>query len=194
MIMKALILLATLKKEGQSNTQILCEFFTEFLKKENINTETIKLADHEIFPGTYSNMGAGDAWPAILEKILDAEIIIFATPVWWGGHSSQMQQVIERLDELHDEILEGKESRLMGKTGGIIVTGDSDGSQHIIGNISNFYNALGINLPAFATLTVLWEGFAKSENRNREEILKKLRNDYTPTAEKMAKQLLNAVK
>ncbi len=192
--MKALILLATLKKEGQSNTQILCEFFTEFLKKENINTETIKLVDHDILPGTYSNMGTGDAWPAILEKILEAEIIIFATPVWWGGHSSQMQHVIERLDELHDEILEGKESRLMGKTGGIIVTGDSDGSQHIIGNIANFYNALGINLPAFATLTVLWEGLAKNENRSREEILKKFRDDYTSTAEKMVKQLLSAVK
>ena len=44
-------------------------------------------------------------WPAILEKILDSDIIIFATPIWWGIQSSLIQRVIERLDELHDEIM-----------------------------------------------------------------------------------------
>lgn len=187
--MKALILLATLKKEEQSNTQLLCEFFTRFSDKENIETEIIKLVDYNILPGTYSNMGNDDAWPEILKKILAADILIFATPVWWGCQSSQMQMVFERLDELHDEILQGKESKLYGKAGGVIVTGDSDGAQHIIANIANFYSALGINFPAFATLTVLWEGLAKSENRSREEIMKKFEKDYSSTAEKMAKQL-----
>ena len=41
---------------------------------------------------------------------------------------------------MHDEILTGKTSRLYGKTGGIIVTGDSDGAEQIIGVISNFFN------------------------------------------------------
>ncbi len=192
--MKALILLATSKKDGQSNTQLLSEFFSGFMEEQNTETEIIKLVDYNILPGTYSNMGEGDQWPEILEKILDADILIFATPVWWGGHSSQMQMVIERLDELHDEILQGKESRLMGKTGGIIVTGDSDGAQHIIANIANFYNALGINLPAFASLTVLWEGLAKSESRSCEEIMNKFKKDYTSTAQKMAKQLAGSGK
>ncbi len=67
-------------------------------------------------------MGEGDAWPAILEKILGSEIIIFATPIWWGAHSSEMQKVVERLDNLHDEIPSGKKSRLDGKIGGIVIT------------------------------------------------------------------------
>jgi hypothetical protein len=33
----------------------------------------------------------------IFEKILASDIIIFATPVWWGNQSSLIQKVIERI-------------------------------------------------------------------------------------------------
>lgn len=187
--MKALILLATLKKEGLSNTQVLCEFFTHYLEQEKINTEMIRLVDQTILPGTYTDMGPGDKWPLIFNKIKQADILIFATPVWWGSHSSQMQMVFERLDEVHDEILEGKTSQLYGKAGGIIITGDSDGAEHIIANISNFYNALGVGLPPYATLTALWEGHAKGEKKTREELMEKYKKDYQSTAQKMVKEL-----
>lgn len=192
--MKAVILLATLKKEGNSNTETLSEFFAEHLKKQNIESEIIKLVNHTILPGTYSDMGDGDEWPAILEKVLSADIIVFATPVWWGNHSSQMQMVIERMDELHDEIMEGNTSKLQGKAGGIIVTGDSDGAEHIIANTANFYNALGIGLPPFASLTVLWEGHAKSKDTPKEELMEKYRKEYDKTAEQMVKQLAGYIK
>jgi multimeric flavodoxin WrbA len=113
--MKATILLATLKQTGLSNTATLCEFLAERMQRAAITCETIKLVDHNIPPGTYSNMGPGDEWPRILDKILASDILIFATPVWWSNQSSLMQRVIERLDELHDHILEGKPSGLEGK-------------------------------------------------------------------------------
>lgn len=190
--MKAIILLATLKKEGQSNTEALSEFFADHLKKEqaDAHVEIIKLVNHNILPGTYLNMGEGDEWPAIFEKLKQADIIIFATPVWWGTHSSQMQQVFERLDEVHDEIKEGKESQLAGKVGGIIVTGDMDGSQHIIGNIANFYNVMGVTFPPQTTLTVLWEGHTKGEERSREELIQYYTKEYGEDAETMAKNLI----
>lgn len=188
--MKAVILLCTLKKEGLSNTQVLSEFFSEQLLKHNVECEIIKTIDHNISTGTYSDMGAGDEWPAILEKIKAAEIIIFATPVWWGSHSSEMQRLIERLDNIHDGILEGKTSQLDGKAGGIIVTGDSDGAEQIIGNTFNFFNAIGLIVPPYVSLTVLWEGQAKGAKTTREELMKKYEADYTKTAETMVKQLL----
>jgi multimeric flavodoxin WrbA len=187
--MKAITLLATLKTERESNTLSLCEFFKKHLAAHNVENEIIRLVDYNITPGTYSDMGNGDEWPVILEKILKADIIIFATPVWWGGHSSQMQMVIERLDEIHDEILQGKKSKLEGRAGGIIVSGDSDGAQHIIANIANFYNAMGIALPPFASFTVLWEKFKKSESPTEKEIKEKLEKEYAKTAETMARQL-----
>ena len=130
--------------------------------KQNIETELIRLIDHQVHTGTYSDMGEGDEWPGILEKIKRAEIIIFASPIWWNNHSSEMQKVIERLDHIHDGILEGNPSLLEGKVAGIIVTGDSDGAQTIIANISNFINAIGIFFLHFA----LYQYFGKVRRKN----------------------------
>jgi multimeric flavodoxin WrbA len=160
------------------------------MSRKGFECETIKLVDHRIMAGTYSDMKNGDEWPAILEKILASKVIIFATPIWWGGHSSEMQKVIERLDELHDEILAGKSSRLDGKVGGVVITGDSDGAQHIIASIANFFNAVGLLLPPFATLSVLSEKQRKGANTSHEELMQVYEKDYSKTADKMVDQLL----
>ncbi|MGE3345177.1 MAG: flavodoxin family protein [Vicinamibacterales bacterium] len=188
--MRATILLGTLKASGLSNTQALCEFLAGKLKQRGVEAEIVKLVDHPIPAGTYSNMGDGDGWPPILERLLQSEMIVFATPVWWGGHSSLIQRVIERLDELHDRIMEGKPSPLDGKVGGIVITGDSDGAQHVIGNVGNFFNAVGLVLPPFATLSVLWEGQAKGKRPTREELLAKYESDYAQAADRMIEQML----
>jgi multimeric flavodoxin WrbA len=149
--LKAVILLATLKhkRSGQefSHTETLSEAVIECLRDNGVRSEMIRLVDRKIPPGTKSNMGSGDDWPGILKKILAAEIIIFATPIWWGNQSSLMQRAIERLDELHDELLETGKSRLNNKVGGIIITGEEDGEQHITGNIANFLLNIGVTLP-----------------------------------------------
>jgi multimeric flavodoxin WrbA len=188
--MKAVILLGTLKKDEASNTEALVDFFVGKMAEKGVSCEKIKLVAADIFSGTYSNMGQGDAWPGILDKMLAAEIIVFATPIWWGSHSSEIQRVIERLDNIHDEILEGKPSRLADKVGGIIITGDSDGAEQIIGVISNFLNAVGVLVPPYATLSVLWEGQKKGGSRPRKELMDKYEKEYTDTADKMAEQLL----
>jgi multimeric flavodoxin WrbA len=188
--MKAIILNATLKKDGLSNTQILAEFLAEKLKKHEVDSEIIRLVNYNILAGTYDDMGDGDEWPVVLSKVVAADIIIFATPIWWGNHSSEMQKVIERLDKVHDEILVGQTSRLDGKVGGIVITGDSDGAQHIIGNVANFFNAIGLILPPYASLSVMYEGQAKEVDTPREELWKKYQEEYSATAEKMASQLL----
>ena len=107
MAIKAIVLLATLKKHELSNTETLCDFLLYRMVERDIECDMVKLVDCRILPGTYTNMGDGDEWPGILDKILASDIIIFATPIWWGGHSSEIQRAIERLDGLHDEILAG---------------------------------------------------------------------------------------
>jgi multimeric flavodoxin WrbA len=188
--MKATILLGTLKSSGLSNTKTLCEFLSGRMEREGIRSEIIKLVEHEILPGTYSDMGEGDEWPNILRRVLDSDIVILATPVWWGSQSSEIQRVIERLDELHDKVLAGEPSALEGKVGGIVITGDSDGAEHIIGNLCNFFNAVGLLIPPYATLSVLWERQAKDKDPTKEELLRKYESDYAETADKMIRQLL----
>jgi multimeric flavodoxin WrbA len=187
--MKAVILLGTLKRSGLSNTETLCEFLARRMKKEDVRCELVKLVDHGVLPGTCSDMGKGDDWPAILKKVLASDIVIFATPIWWGGQSSEIQRVIERLDEIHDGILAGKPSPFEGKAGGIVITGDSDGAEHVIGNISNFFNAIGLLIPPYATLSVLWEKQAKGKKTPKKTLLEKYESDYGNTADKMIGQL-----
>ena len=188
--LKAIILLGTLKRSGLSHTEALSEFLAARMARAEIRCETIKLADYEIPAGTMSDMGAGDQWPGILEKVLDTDILVFATPIWWGGHSSLTQRAIERLDELHDHLLAGKPSGLEGKVGGVVITGDSDGAQHVIGNVFNFFNAMGLVIPPFASLSVLWDRQAKNTDATREALMRKYESDYADAAEKMIQQLV----
>jgi multimeric flavodoxin WrbA len=187
---RATILLGTLKKEGLSNTATLSEFLSRRMERSGVECEIVKLVDHNIVAGTYSNMGYGDEWPVILQKLIASQIIIVATPVWWSNQSSLIQRVIERLDELHDMVLAGESSPLDGKVGGIVITGDSDGAQQIIGNLCNFFNGIGLLIPPYATLTVLWDRQRKGSDATKEELLQKYESDYASTADRMIRQLL----
>ncbi len=80
----AVVLLATLKIENQlSHTAVLAKLLMEKLGRSNVQSEMIRLIDYDIKPGIRENMGKGDEWSKILKKILVADIIIFATPIWW---------------------------------------------------------------------------------------------------------------
>ena len=133
--LRAIFLLATLKhkRAGQefSHTETPSQVVIECLSEYNVRSEIVRLVDHDIPAGAKSNMGKGDEWPGFLKKILAADIIVFATPIWWGNQSSLIQRVIERLDELHNELLETGKSRLTNKVGGIVITGEEDGEQQI---------------------------------------------------------------
>lgn len=192
--MKAVILLTTLKATGISNTETLVEFFAPFLKEQQVDIEIIKTVQHTIPPGTYIDMGKDDEWPAIYKKLIKTNMIIFATPIWWGNHSSEMQKVIERLDEVNDIIMSGKDSPLADKAVGILITGDSDGSQHIIGTISNFVNGLGMFVPPHCTLSVQTEEHAKNANMTKEDLLEKYKSEYADTAKTMVSQLVRFAK
>ncbi len=189
--LNAIFLLATLKhKRGAgefSNTEVLSELVIECLRSRGVKSRIVRLADHDIKPGTRSNMGKGDEWPPILKQVLAADIIVFATPIWWGNQSSLMQRVIERLDELHDELLETGESRLTNKVGGIVITGAEDGEQHITGNIANFFINIGLTLPPLCGIS-----FQGSYPRaTRASLARRFREDedIAGAAEKMARNL-----
>ncbi|MDR7208728.1 flavodoxin family protein [Flavobacterium piscis] len=192
--MKAIILLATLKNKGRSNTETLVEFLGEYLTQQNIEFEVIKLASHTIVPGTFTHMNTKDDWPDIYNKILEAKILLFATPIWWNNHSSELQRCIERLDEVYDVILQGEDSPLDGKIGGVIVTGDSDGVEHITGNIANFFCSIGVTVPPYTSLGIIWEGHAKDSKNTKAQLLKYYKRTYAKDAEAMAESLKKAAK
>ena len=186
---KAVFLLGTLKpKRGEfSHTQVLTEIVAEELAEHDVQSEIVRLVEYVIKPGTKNNMGKGDEWPRILKKVLAADVIVFATPIWWGNHSSLTQRAIERLDELHDELRETGKSRLTNKVGGIVITGEEDGEQHITGSIANFLISIGVSLPPMCAVSYLGD----YKRASKESLGEKLRSDKSTAsaAKKMATNL-----
>ena len=187
--LKAIFLLATLKhKRGGgefSHTETLSELVIECLRQHEVRSEIVRLVYYDIKPGIKTSMGKGDEWPGVLKKVLAADIIVFATPIWWGNQSSLMQRVIERFDELHNELLDTGKSRLTNKVGGIVITGEEDGEQHITGNISNFLLSIGVTLPPQCAISYQGE----YERATKNSLAKKFREENADAAETMARNL-----
>ena len=149
--MRALIINCTLKASpATSNTEALAEIVAEALRKGGAETEMIRAADHDILPGVTSDEGEGDGWPAIRERILDAEILIIATPTWLGKPSSIAQRVTERMDAMISETDDEGRPVAYNRVAGVVVTGNEDGAHHVISEISGSLVDIGYTIPAQA--------------------------------------------
>jgi len=147
-----------------------------------ISSEIVRLADRNIPVGLGFRESKEDDWPDIVSKIKAADIVLFATPVWWGGRSSLMQRVIERLDALDEEYHASGRSALYNKVAGIVVTGSEDGALQTMGSIMMVLTWMGFTLPPECAAYWVGEvGFPPSEDRG-----KRLKNSATSA---MAKNL-----
>ena len=75
------------------------------------------------------------------------DIVIFATPIWWGGRSSLMQRIIERMDALDEEYIANGRSALYNKVAGVVITGSEDGALATMGSIMMVLTWMGFTLP-----------------------------------------------
>jgi multimeric flavodoxin WrbA len=148
---KALIINCTLKESPErSNTGALAEVVAEALRGGKVEVSEVRVADHSIPPGVESDLGEGDEWPAIRERILAAEILVFATPTWLGRPSSVAQKVLERMDAMIAE--EDDEGRPVAynRVAGVVVTGNEDGAHHVISEVAGALIDVGFTVPAQA--------------------------------------------
>jgi multimeric flavodoxin WrbA len=129
MELNALFLNCTLKKSPEaSNTEGLINMVRAHFDELDVNSEVIRPVDYEIPFGVVSDMGDGDQWPEILEKVKAADILIMAMSIWFGVRSSVAQVVIERLDGTYEETNEAGQYPMYNKVGGVVVTGNEDGA------------------------------------------------------------------
>jgi multimeric flavodoxin WrbA len=149
--MKALVLNCTLKPSPQtSNTEALARVVMDQLGKDGVESEMVRLADLDIKPGVESDMGEGDAWPKVREKILAAEILIVATPTWMGQMSSIAKRAVERMDAFLYETDDDGRPPSMGRVAGIVITGNEDGAHHIVGTLGQALIDVGFTVPGQA--------------------------------------------
>lgn len=155
----ALMINCTLKPSpAESSSDLLGRQILSALAGHGVGIDSIRAVDHDIRPGVQADMGDGDEWPKLRDRVLAADIIVFMTPTWLGQHSSVAQRVLERLDAELSETDEDGRPTLFDKVAIAGVVGNEDGAHHITGIL---YQALGdvwFTIPAQGV--VYWNGEA----------------------------------
>jgi multimeric flavodoxin WrbA len=161
MTLKALAFNCSLKSaeaEDDSSTEALLGQLAKQLRHLDVDTEIVRAVDHDIKPGTDHDMGKGDAWPPLRQKMLAAEILIIATPIWLGQPSSVAKRVLERIDAFIEELDDQQRMKTFGKVGLVAVVGNEDGAHHVSAEIYQALNDLGFSLAP--TGVTYWVGEA----------------------------------
>lgn len=145
----ALILVCTLTPSPKSSSSdLLARQVAEEFLGYGVQSEVLRIVDHDVLPGVLKDMGEGDAWPAIRDKLLKAQILVLATPIWVGHPSSLAQRVLERLDaELSETDGQGRPI-LFDKVAMVAVVGNEDGAHHVIAELSQGLGEVGYTIPA----------------------------------------------
>ncbi|MCW2783721.1 MAG: flavodoxin [Marmoricola sp.] len=162
--LKALGLVCTLKRGGgPSSSALLGQQVLDALAEHGCKGELIRVADRQVAFGVSKDEGDGDDWPAIREKMLEADILLIATPIWMGQPSSVCKMALERLDaELGETDDEGRLSTYP-KVAVMAIVGNEDGAHHSVAEISQALNDTGFTLPANAATYWVGEAMASTD-------------------------------
>ena len=181
--LRVLVLNASLKHAPlSSNTQEVVDLVLQNMETHApIASETIRLSDKNIPVGLGMKESEDDEWPGIVEQMTRADIVIFATPIWWGSRSSLMQRAIERMDAFDEEYLKGGRSVLLNKVAGIVITGSEDGAQATMAHLMSVLSFMNFTLPPQCCAYFVGEVGADSETvakhrRANEEVKEMAKN------------------
>lgn len=161
--LKALFLNCTLKRSPEtSHTQGLIDLSREIMRRNQIQTESLRPVDFDIPPGVYPDMTEHgwqtDEWVQLSEKVLAADILVIGTPIWLGDKSSICTKIVERLYSLSGKLNEAGQYVYYGRVGGCMVTGNEDGAKHCAMNILYSLQHVGYSIPPQADAA--WVGEA----------------------------------
>jgi multimeric flavodoxin WrbA len=149
--MRAVVLNCTLKKSPEpSNSGRLADVVTTSLKEHGVTSEMFRVVDYQVLPGIQTDMGEGDEWPRLHDELLNAEILIIATPTWLGRPSSVAQRVLERMDAMLSETDDQDRPVAYNRVAGVVVTGNEDGAHHVISEVGGALGDIGYTIPGQA--------------------------------------------
>ncbi|MER7172427.1 flavodoxin family protein [Streptomyces mesophilus] len=145
--MRALALACSLNPStSPSSSHLLAAQVLHEMKELGVDGETVRVADHQVLPGVEKDMGDGDEWPRLRQRVLDADILVLATPIWLGHPSSICQRVLERLDaELSETDGQGR-MLTYGKVAAVVVVGNEDGAHKVCADLYQGLNDVGFSL------------------------------------------------
>lgn len=175
-MLRAVALNCSLKPSpAESSTDLLAQQVLDALKQYEVEGEIVRIVDLDVKPGVEADMGDGDEWPGVREKIMASDILVFATPTWMGHMSSVAQRVLERLDAEISETDDEGRPILAGKVAVVVVVGNEDGAHAIIADAYQGLGDVGFTIPSQGG--VYWNGEAMQGTDYK---------DLTETPEKVA--------
>ncbi|MGW7310070.1 flavodoxin family protein [Streptomyces sp. NPDC054835] len=150
--LRALFINCTLKRSPEvSNTEGLIARSREVMTGQGVTTSLVRAVDHDIATGVWPDMTEhgweSDAWPALYEQVMAADILVLCGPIWLGDNSSVMKRVIERLYGCSGLLNSEGQYAYYGRVGGCLVTGNEDGVKHCAMNVLYSLQHLGYSVP-----------------------------------------------
>jgi multimeric flavodoxin WrbA len=147
--LRALALVCSLKPSpAPSSSELMARQVLEQLAEHGVTGDVVRVVDHDVKPGVEVDMGEGDAWPGIRARLMDADVLVVATPTWVGHMSSVAQRVLERLDGELSETDDSGRPLVTGKVAVTAVVGNEDGAHKITADLMQGLNDIGFTIPA----------------------------------------------
>ncbi len=157
--LSALVLACSLRKSpAPSSSQKLGTEVLDQLRSLGVDGEVVRVVDHDVRFGVTGDEGDGDAWPALREKVLAADVLVLATPIWMGQPGSVSKMVLERLDNELAVTDDDGRPVLFGKVAVVAVVGNEDGAHHVSAELFQALSDVGFTIPAQAV--TYWVGEA----------------------------------
>ena len=156
------------------------------LKPYHVSGEIVRVADHDVKPGVETDMGDGDEWPALREKIVAADIFILGMPIWMGQPSSVAKRVLERLDAFLGEADDNGRMPAAGKVALVAVVGNEDGAHHCHAACFQALNDVGFTIPANAGCYWVGEAMGSTDYKDLPSIPDKVQQTLDMAASNAA--------
>ena len=189
MSLTAIALNCSLKRSTgeQSSTDMMISVLEAAFASHDVSlTETIRLADYNVFPGVSSDEGEGDDWPSIRSRILVADILIFGTPIWLGQTSSLAKRVLERMDAFLGETDDQGRMPSFSKVAVAAIVGNEDGAHNVTADLFQALNDEGWTIPASAACYWVGEAMQKTDFKDLAETPEKVRQSAEMAASNAA--------
>lgn len=148
----ALWINCSLKRSAEpSHTQALMDVGMGVMRAHGVTVDVQRAADLDLPAGVQPDLTAygepSDAWPALYERVLAADILVIGTPIWLGQKASVCTRVIERLYGNSSQLNDAGQWTYYGRVGGCIVTGNEDGAKHCAMEVLYSLQHLGYAIP-----------------------------------------------
>lgn len=139
------------RSPGRSHTQGVIDRSIAIMEANGVDVDRFRAVDHDIATGVRPDMTEHgwdtDAWPALLDRVLAADILVIGGPIWLGDNSSVTKRVIERLYGHSGVLNPSGQYAYYGRVAGCLLTGNEDGLKHCAMNILYSLQHIGFTVP-----------------------------------------------